>query len=303
MGNEGVPRSGTALGGDPVSPTAAPVVSVVVPVRNGLPWLEAQLAALAGQACDTPWEVVVADNGSTDGTPAAVSAWAERDRRFRWIDASAVPGAPAARNAGARVARGSLLAFCDADDTVGPEWLAACTRALGTADVVAGVFDFWSLNGLPSAPPVPASMRQLPFLPAGLGANLAVRRSAFDTVDGFAEDLATGEDIDLCWRLQLAGFRFTLDEGAVVAKRDRTGFGEVFRQGYAFGRGGAVLYRRHRPMGARRNVSGAARSWLWILVHTPAALRPGAVRSQWARATGMRWGRLVGSVTELVFFP
>ena len=116
-----------------------------------------------------------------------------------------------------------------------------------TADVIAGIFDFWSLNGLPEAPPAPATMSQFPFLPAGLGANLAVRRQAFDSVDGFSEVLSTGEDIDLCWRLQIAGYRFAIDEGAVVAKRDRTGFWEVFRQAYAFGRGGAVLYRKHRP--------------------------------------------------------
>ena len=120
---------------------------------------------------------------------------------------------------------------------------------------------------------------------------------------GFSEALATGEDIDLCWRLQIEGYRFAIDEGAVVSKRDRTGFWEVFRQGYAFGRGGVVLYRKHRPAGARRNLAGAARSWLWLLVHLPVLVEAGSRRNQRARGAGMRTGRLSGSLTGRVFFP
>lgn len=279
------------------------MISVVIPVWNGMPWLEHQLQALVDQEYDDQWEVVVADNGSTDQSPAVAAAWSERHGQIRCIDASAVHGAPGARNAGARAARGDLLAFCDSDDVVRPGWLASCAKALGTADVVAGVFDFWTLNGLPEQPPVPASMLQLPFLPAGLGANLAVRHAAFDAVGGFSEDLVTGEDIDLCWRLQTRGYLFAIEEGAVVSKRDRTGFWEVFRQGFAFGRGGTLLYRRHRSAGARRNLAGAARSWLWLVVHAPRLVEAGSRRNQWARAAGMRTGRLFGSLTERVFFP
>lgn len=279
------------------------MISVVVPVRDGMPWLEHQLRALVDQECAEPWEVIVADNGSTDQSRVTAAAWSEQHGRIRCIDASAVRGPAAARNAGAREARGELLAFCDSDDVVRPGWLAHCAKALGAADVVAGIFDFWSLNGGIESTPAPASMRQFPFLPAGLCANLAVRRAAFDAVDGFAEELMTGEDIDLCWRLQTAGYRFAVEEGAVVSKRERTDFGEVFRQGLAFGRGGPVLYRRHRADGAKRNLQGAARSWLWLLVHAPRLLKAGSRRNQWARAAGMRTGRLVGSLRERVFFP
>jgi glycosyltransferase involved in cell wall biosynthesis len=293
--------TGTGSGRD--NQATRSVISVVVPVWNGMPWLEQQLGALADQECDGPWEVIVADNGSTDQSQHVAAAWSGRHGQIRLIDASGVRGAPAARNAGARAARGELLAFCDSDDVVRPGWLASCAKALETADVVAGIFDFWSLNGLPDSPPLPASMRQLPFLPAGLGANLAVRHDAFDAVGGFSEDLVTGEDVDLCWRLQIGGYRFAIEEGAVVSKRDRTGFCEVFRQGFAFGRGGPVLYRRHRRAGARLNLNGAARSWLWLLVHLPVLVEAGGQRNQWARAAGMRTGRLVGSVAERVLFP
>ena len=42
------------------------MISVIVPVRNGMPWLDHQLRALAEQECHEAWEVVVADNNSTD---------------------------------------------------------------------------------------------------------------------------------------------------------------------------------------------------------------------------------------------
>ena len=103
--------------------------------------------------------MVVVDNGSTDAS-VTVGRLGRRFRAVRWIDGSRIPGPGAARNAGVRAAGGDLLAFCDADDMVQPGWLAACVSALADADVAAGVFDFWSLNGLgirPSSRPPPAA--------------------------------------------------------------------------------------------------------------------------------------------------
>ncbi len=65
-----------------------PLVSVVVPVRNGLPWVEHQLRALAAQRMAVDWEVVVADNGSGDGTRSCVERWSERYPHIRMVDAS-----------------------------------------------------------------------------------------------------------------------------------------------------------------------------------------------------------------------
>jgi glycosyltransferase involved in cell wall biosynthesis len=279
------------------------MISVVVPVHNGMPWLEDQLEALAAQQCPHTWEVVIADNGSTDRSRSFAERFAADHANFRVVDASSVKGPPAARNAGVRAARGDLLVFCDADDVVQPGWLNSFAKGLDEVDVVAGVFDFWSLNGLRVSPDQPASMRQLGFLPAGLGANLAVRRRAFEDVGGFAEEMLVGEDIDLCWRLQLAGYRFVIDFEARVAKRERPQFMQVFRQAAAYGRSGPALYRRYRDTGARRNLHGAAKSWIWLVASVPSLVRPGGHRLDWARAAGMRSGRLAGSLREGVFFP
>ncbi len=292
----------TARAAAPASGAPVPVISVIVPVRNGMPWLEEQLRALAAQTFTGPYEVVIAENGSTDGSDALASAWAERNPVFRVVDASTRQGAPAARNAGVEAARGDLIAFCDADDVVQAGWLESCVRALGGADVVAGSFDFWTLNGIAPTPFAPAAIRQLGFLPAGLGANLAVRRSAFEQVSGFTEELLPGEDIDLCWRMQLRGFRFAIAEDAIVARRDRSEFGEVFRQALSYGRCGPVLHRRYRSEGARRDLLGALKSWVWLIISLPVLLQRQR-RTEWARTLGMRVGRIDGSIKEQVFFP
>ena len=99
----------------------APLISVIVPVRNGMPWLEHQLSALSAQDVPVEWEVLVADNGSDDATRSCVERWSGRNPRLHLVDASARRGAAATRNIGVASARGSLLAFCDADDVVQPE--------------------------------------------------------------------------------------------------------------------------------------------------------------------------------------
>lgn len=278
------------------------MISVVLPVRNGLPWLDGQLQALADQHCPEEWELVIADNGSTDGSVELTEKWAERCLAIRPIDASARRGPAAARNVGVQAATGDRLAFCDADDVVYPGWLAGCIRALARSDSAGGYFDFSSLNGRPAAPPIPAATTQLGFLPAGLAANLAVRRDVFEDLGGFAEELLVGEDIDFCWRLQLRGYRFVTAPDAVVAKRGPADFRQMFHRAVDYGRSGAVLYRRHKAAGARRDLRGAAKSWAWVLASAPRLTRSDS-RIAWARTAGTRVGRLSGSVRERVFFP
>ena len=273
-----------------------------MPVRDGLPWLNDQLAALAAQQCDEPWEVIVADNGSRDASVALARDWASRCSAIRVIDASARAGPAAARNVGVDAALGQFVAFCDSDDVVQPGWLKGFVTALADADVVAGVFDLHSLNDGVEGEPSPAATSQLGFLPAGLAANLAVRREAFTAVGGFDEVRFVGEDIDLCWRLQLAGYRFVVTNSAVVAKRERTSLRGLFARALAYGRCGPDLYRRYREQGASRDLAGSARSWVWLIVSLP-RLGRADIRQQWVRAAGVRLGRLSGSLKERVFFP
>jgi cellulose synthase/poly-beta-1,6-N-acetylglucosamine synthase-like glycosyltransferase len=265
--------------------------------------LDQQLQAISSQELPLPFDVIIADNGSRDATASVIARWTERDPRFRGIDASMRPGPAAARNAGVAGAAGDAVAFCDADDVVRPGWLAGCVAALGAADVVAGVFDFDTLNGRAGRSPVQHYTSHFDFLPAGLGANLAVRTEAFRSVGGFDETLTAGEDIDLCWRMQLRGMRFAAAPDAVVAKRERTDARSRRRQAFAYGRHDAVLYRRFRVSGMRRNVRLTGKTYAWLVLNAPLALVSRPRRSVWTRSFYLRLGRLSASAAQRVFYP
>ena len=123
-------------GRDPILVTArhTPALSVIIACRNGAATLGETLEGLVAQRWDRPWEIVLADNGSTDGSAAlfrAVAA-AHPECRMRVVDASGRPGKPFALNTGIAAARAPALAFCDADDVPGEGWLAAMGKALPT---------------------------------------------------------------------------------------------------------------------------------------------------------------------------
>lgn len=281
------------------------MITVVIPVRNGMPWFEEQLRAIIDQECEEPWEVIVADNGSTDGSADLVRALISQGSPIRLVDASAVRGAGATRNVGVKSANGELIAFCDADDVVQPGWLEACLRALADAEVTGGRTDYWSLNDQPvptcPIPADPPAKAQFGFLGAAMSCNLAVRRKEFDQVGGFDEELMVGEDYDLCWRIQLSGGRFLVCDG-VVARRDRGTLGAVFKRYVAYGRCGPVLYRRYRASGLRSDPKAAARAWAWLGLSLPRLCRS-EFRSKWVATAGWRLGRLIESVKQRVVFP
>ena len=281
------------------------MISVIIPVRNGMPWLETQLRALVEQECDEPWEVIVANNNSTDRSGSVAWEWVNRFPAMRVVDASNARGPGGTRNAGVVEAQGDLLAFCDADDVVQQGWLRAHVAALADADISAGVFDYWSLNQQPVPSPLafapPPAMTLFHFLPAAGSGNLAIRRRAFEELGGFADDLMTGEDFDLSWRSQLSGHRFLLNAEAVVARRDQQGFRAVLRRYISYGRCGPILFRRFQAKGLQRELVLAAKTWVWLVVSSPMLIRP-EFRDRWARTAGWRAGRLLESAKLRILF-
>jgi glycosyltransferase involved in cell wall biosynthesis len=120
--------------------TAQPIrrFSVVIPARNASHHIRDQLSALAGQTYRGCWEIIVADNGSTDGTADCVREMADRLPDLRVVDASRRRGPSHARNVGARAARGDYLLFVDADDRVRATWLTEMARAASDFDAIGG---------------------------------------------------------------------------------------------------------------------------------------------------------------------
>jgi glycosyltransferase involved in cell wall biosynthesis len=275
------------------------VVSVVIPALNAAGTLPAQLEALARQDVDVPWEVVVVDNGSTDGTLEVCRSYQGRVPGLRTISCPR-PGTSAARNAGAAASSSELLLFCDADDEVAPGWVGAMVAALRTSDAVGGAIENDKLTTV-QMPYMPRHPDHLPvvagFLPRAITANLGVRRHVFDDVGGFAPDYDYGgPDTEFCWRLQLAGYRLAYAPDAVVHYRHRHTLRSVavkaFRTGISRGR----LYRDYGPRGMPRpRLAGVAVRWAGLVLAAPAAAVSPARRWRWVEQAAGAAGRVRGS--------
>lgn len=278
--------------------TGVPVVSVVVPVRDGAAVLGACLDALAAQVGAPPYEVVVVDNGSGDGT-------AELARAHPAVAQVVVEprgGSYAARNAGLAAAHGAVLAFTDADCRPEPGWLAAGVAALAGADLAGG-------DVVPLRSPRPTAWERYDravYLDQARAvrdegyaatANLLVRREVVDAVGGFDAALASSGDLEWGQRATAAGWRLVHAPDARVAHLPRTRGHETWRLHRRLGAGWRDLARTgRRPPAWREPALRVPARWVLGRVREDgppvAAARILAVH---AVALGARWtGRLAG---------
>jgi len=273
---------------------------VVIPVRDGADTIGEQLAALSRQTYAGSWEVVVADNGSTDPTREVCTEWADRLPDLRIVDASDRPGPSHARNVGACAAHGDLLAFCDADDVVDDAWLAALVATALDADLAGGLLRADALN----APHVRSSRgtrrqtglgRKMGFMAFAPSGNLAVWRSVFETVGGLDVTYRQGEDVEFSWRAQLGGYRLGTASDAVVQYRYRESTKGTARQAYRSGVASVRLYRTFRSAGLERpSPRTVVRRWAAMVARLPLLLVP-AQRLTSVRLLASNVGKLVAS--------
>lgn len=283
------------------------LVTVIIPVRNGASTLPEELAALAKQSFDGPWEVVVADNGSTDDTLTICSDWASRLPDFRVVDASDRPGSSHARNVGAAAANGELLAFCDADDVVDEQWLAALVEAAREHDLIGGVQDEARLNDATvrrsrGARTRTALVRPLGYLPFAPTSNLAVWADVYRTVGGLDIDYPQAHDVEFSWRAQVGGFNLGHAPDAIVHYRYRSTVKGVAKQAYLTGYDAVQLYRDYRSRGATRpGWRETLRRWAASLARIPMLVVP-EQRIASVRLLSNNAGRLVASAKFRVLF-
>ncbi|MDG3015621.1 glycosyltransferase [Speluncibacter jeojiensis] len=290
-----------------------PLISVVMPVYNGLSLIDEQLQALSAQDYDGPWEVVISDNGSTDGLQQHIATHPLRQAGLDlvYVDSTGVASASHARNVGVKVARGDLLAFVDHDDRVRPDWLTMLARAAEESDAVSGSVVTTEINSPEIVPsrrlPLPEEGWTLPSgHPSFSGCNVAVWRYVHDAIGGWDAMIHTGEDHDYAWRLQQAGFSLRHSSEAVIDYRLRTDYRGIWRQGYSYGEGDVALRVKHReskefptflnPLLFPLTVIGfVLRSPLFPKVLTRTHT------GWWVYALGYEAGRIRGSIRHRVF--
>lgn len=277
-------------------------LSVVIPVRNAADTLGMQLDALvAAEKPSGGFEVIVSDNGSSDET-AAIARTFEPRLTIHVIDASGAPGSNYARNQGVRAARYQRILLCDGDDQIDPRWLLAMSAAFDEGHrFVAGPIDYRQLNEAGARAWRGAERASigvvLGFLPSGHGANLGFTRGVWEALTGFDESFGFGgEDVEFCWRAQLAGIPLSTVPDAVVNYRLRPTLSALFTQSRAYGVGEARLYQAFAPLGLSRRPPRAPLSDLWwTITRLPFAATTGR-RGAWLRRLGQQVGRIEGSV-------
>lgn len=238
------------------------LVSIVITVKNEGRHIRRLLESLATQA--EPFEVVLVDAHSRDGTWEVAQEFARRDpRHFRALRRAGSRGV--GRNAGAEAARGEFLAFTDGDCVADSHWLAAMRRGFAASPVVAG-------TTVAIGPPQYGSLERVELFQRGAdvtypSCNLGYHRPLFRRLGGFDPRFITAEDIDLNLRAVEAGATIRHEESAVIYHEMRPTILRFLYQAFWNGYGRKQLTEKHgRLWGSyrvRRLLSGQRSVIAW----------------------------------------
>jgi glycosyltransferase involved in cell wall biosynthesis len=194
-----------------------PELSVIIPCHNAAAHLPAAVASIRTQGVPVA-EIIVVDDGSTDGTAALAKTLGAGVRVLRQTNA----GPAAARNAGIRAARGAAIAFLDADDLWAPGWLATALPVLHATPATRMVLGHMQPFHDEAACDEAAGRRVLhgpPFFLFVFGCGV-YRRRVFDEVGPIDETMRVSEDTDWFFRAWEGEVPMTrLDRVAVLYRR------------------------------------------------------------------------------------
>ncbi|HJT67137.1 MAG TPA: glycosyltransferase family A protein [Pyrinomonadaceae bacterium] len=197
-----------------MNPSANPLISVVMPVYNALPFLDDSISSILSQTF-RDFEFVILDDGSTDDSLAHLREWAARDQRIRLYEGAKRLGLSGSSNAVVAHARAAIVARMDADDVAHPDRLRRQWEVIQDNPdvVVVGTLcngidargrevrprDRWRL------------VRRSGYIPFPHGSAM-FRRETFNRIGGYDETAAGGEDQDLFSRMAAQGRVVTLPD-------------------------------------------------------------------------------------------
>ncbi len=229
-------------------------ISVIVPAFNAQNTIGQTLKALQEQDLSDKFEIIVIDDGSVDQTAKIVQSFV--GVRYLYQDNA---GPAAARNHGARLAQGQILAFTDSDCIPHKNWLSSLMRGFVEKDVavVMGSYGIANDKNLLAYCVYKEILfrhsRLLPEYPKVFGSyNFCVKREVFDQVGGFNELYrhASGEDNDLSYKIVSKGLRIYFDRQALVDHYHPVQIKKYLKEQFRHGYWRAVMYRKYPSMAA-----------------------------------------------------
>jgi GT2 family glycosyltransferase len=223
-----------------------PRISVVISTFNGSRTIRDCLQGLTRLDYEN-FEVIVVDDGSTDGTADIVR---EYDVRLIRTENR---GLSNARNTGCDAATGEIVAYLDDDARPDPHWLkylaamfGATTHAGVGGPNIAPPADGPIADCVANAPGGPVhvllSDREAEHIP---GCNMAFRKACLEAIGGFDPQFrVAGDDVDVCWRLQERGWTLGFHPAAVVWHHRRNSVRAYWRQQRGYGKAEALLKKK-----------------------------------------------------------
>lgn len=232
------------------------------------------------------YEVIVVENG----TAQFADVDGLGDGAIRYLHQRAANMA-AARNAGLAAARGRYLLLTDADCVARPDWIEQMTAVLaeGSVAAVGGAIAKYQPRTWTQryAITVVDGQRTLSYLPAlhlpyVAGANAGFVTELLRQVGGFDEDLRSGNDVDVCYKLGLRGHSIGLAPAAVILHEDRAGLLAHFRRFRRYAVYQVLLHKKYRAVSGKRLVLDGypLRRALAALAAIPQAAS-GVTRADW----------------------
>lgn len=237
-------------------------ISVIIPVLNEENHISPCLDSILSQT-RRHIEVIVVDNGSSDGTVELVEKFVKMDNRVRLIREDK-KGIVVAKNRGIKEARGKVIAFTDADCVAVVSWLGSLIKhfqgpRVGSVggpsispkdDTVLGNI---IINSLSCCFPawkrfceVSGGFREIDFNPP---CNVMYPKRVFDELGGFKEDLYPFEDEEMICRIKDKGYKVYYDPDAIVYHYRKTSVPDVLKLSYRTGNSRATALKRHLKMG------------------------------------------------------
>lgn len=204
----------------PEQMTARSRVSVILPVRNEVRFIDATIQSLLAQGTqEIDLEILAVDGRSEDGTAEKLAAWSARDPRVRALD-NPIGTTPAAMNIGLREARGEFVCIFGAHATYSPDYIATCIRELRARGAVGCSGRVVTRPGGPSlGARLVAWCMAHPFGSSGGSVRMrsgvfvdhppfpVLARQALLDVGGFDETLLRNQDNDMSQKLRARGGR------------------------------------------------------------------------------------------------
>ncbi len=255
-------------------------ISVIIPTYNRKDELETLLHSLSTQTFPANHcEIIVVDDGSTDGTPEWFLEHKDRFNLPISFFAQVRGGPGAARNAGMEKAKGDLFAFTDTDCIAQPEWLTSLIKPFSSEKVGAvGGSEIINDNDpllmrcfhyLMTAPLTTGGLRGkrgkrlANFYPRTF--NMAISREVYQETGGF-KPLFQAEDIELSYRIKQKGFKLVYEASARVYHKRRSTVAQFVRQLFNMGKARVTLARLHPGSLEPLHVLPAAALFFFILL-------------------------------------